>query len=140
MPRATLTTKRLLFCKYYMQGMTMGKAYTKAGYKGVGDTAIQNASNLLKNYKVIAYLKGLNAKLEKNTIASIEEVQEYWTGYIRGTELNKEEDSETVVVAPKDRLKASELLVKSKGGFVDKIEAKEEVIIKLGGELDDLAK
>jgi len=117
MPRATLTTKRLLFCKYYMQGMTMGKAYTKAGYKGVGDTAIQNASNLLKNYKVIAYLKGLNAKLEKNTIASIEEVQEYWTGYIRQSGEGEED------VAPKDRLKASELLVKSKGGFIDKIEA-----------------
>ena len=134
MPRATLTTKRLLFCKYYMQGMTMGKAYTKAGYKGVGDTAIQNASNLLKNYKVIAYLKGLNAKLEKNTIATIEEVQEYWTGYIRQSGEDEED------VAPKDRLKASELLVKSKGGFIDKIEAKEEVTIKLGGELDDLAK
>ena len=135
-----LTAKQLLFCKYIKLGMVQSAAYKKAGYKGTGNTAEVNSTRLLRNAKIVDYMALLGQKIEKNTIASIEEVQEYWTGYIRGTELNKEEDSETVVVAPKDRLKASELLVKSKGGFIDKIEAKEEVTIKLGGELDDLAK
>ena len=129
-----LTAKQLLFCKYIKLGMVQSAAYKKAGYKGTGNTAEVNSTRLLRNAKIVDYMALLGQKIEKNTIASIEEVQEYWTGYIRQSGEDEED------VAPKDRLKASELLVKSKGGFIDKIEAKEEVTIKLGGELDDLAK
>jgi len=129
-----LTAKQLLFCKYIKLGMVQSAAYKKAGYKGTGNTAEVNSTRLLRNAKIVDYMALLGQKIEKNTIASIAEVQEYWTGYIRQSGEDEED------VAPKDRLKASELLVKSKGGFIDKIEAKEEVTIKLGGELDDLAK
>ena len=57
--------------------------------------------------------KKLTKEIKNNTIASLEDIFEYWTNVFNDPK-----------VGNRDRLKASELLAKAKGGFVEKVEVK----------------
>ncbi len=106
---AGLTPRQKKFCDEYMLCGNATQAAVKAGYSE--KYAGQNADKLLKNTNVREYLSYFQKKVEQKTIKSVEEVQQWWSSIMD----NAEE-------ATKDRLKASELLVKSKGGFMDRVE------------------
>ena len=97
------------FCDEYLKHPVATDAAIKAGYSE--KYAGQNADKLLKNTNVREYLNRIQGQINQTNIKSVEQVQEWWSSIMD----NNEE-------ATRDRLKASELLVKSKGGFVDKVD------------------
>lgn len=56
----------------------------------------------------------LTKEIKSNSIAELEDIFEFWTKVFR----DKDEYM-------KNRIKASELLAKAKGGFIEKVEVKE---------------
>lgn len=108
---AGLTQRQKKFCDEYMLCGNATQAAIKAGYSD--KYAGQNADKILKNTNVKEYLAYFQKKVDQTAIKSVEEVQRWWSSII--------DDAEEVT---KDRLKASELLVKSKGGFMDNVQVK----------------
>ena len=111
---AGLTPRQKKFCDEYMLCGNATQAAIRAGYSE--KYAGQNADKVLKNTNVKEYLSYFQKKVEQKAIKSVEEVQQWWSSIID----NAEEGT-------KDRLKASELLVKSKGGFIDRVELDADV-------------
>ena len=72
------------------------RAAIAAGYSE--KTAEVQASRLLRNVKVLEYKEKLAQTLEKSTIASIEEILEYYTRVMR------RQETENVVVTVKERV------------------------------------
>ena len=92
---------------YMQNGGNIKKAMIDAGYSET--YADRNSKYLLG---IIGQeIKEAQENIRQDHIKSIEEVQQWWSSIID----NAEEGT-------KDRLKASELLVKSKGGFMDRVE------------------
>lgn len=104
-----LNPRQKAFCEHFVSSGNATEAARKAGYSE--SSAEQTASRLLTNNKVKAYIKELNAEIKSSRIMTMLEIQEFWTETIK----NKENR-----IA--DRLKASELLAKTNGAFLDKIE------------------
>lgn len=103
-----MSEKRKAFCWYYC-GECAGntaKAALKAGYSK--SYAYAMAYKLLENVEIQQYIKQLNEEIQNERIASVEEIQEYWTNVMRDP-LQK----------PADRLNASIQLGKCKGMFND---------------------
>lgn len=119
-----ITAKQKKFCEYYIGCGNATEAALKAGYKE--SYARDQIHKLLQKVGICRYIEELNKKIEKNKIASITEIQEFWTGILK---------SENYKIT--DRLKASELLGKSKGAFLDRLEVDGGVSIVISGE-DDL--
>lgn len=94
---------------YKANGGNMEQAMLDAGY--APSTARKQQRRLLN--KVGTQIDEVQKEIDSPKIKSIQEVQEWWSSMID----NEEEST-------KDRLKASELLVKSKGGFTDNVQVK----------------
>lgn len=80
--------------------------------------------------KLGKYIKDRDAVLESPRIASMEEINEFWTETMRNEELDR-----------KDRLKASELRAKAAGMFTERIEMRGQIdtaVTKLDGILKQL--
>lgn len=108
---AGMTVKQKMFADEYIKTGNATQSYISAGYKARGNGAEVNACKLLRNTKVRDYIRKRNKELDKSTIADMQEVKEFWTNMLR----NRAAD-------PKDRLKASELIAKTNGAFLDRVE------------------
>jgi phage terminase small subunit len=106
-----LNVKQKRFADYYMESGNAAASYIKAGYEAEGNAAEVNASRLLRNAKVLEYIKKRNEQLDVEFIADITETKRFWT------EILRDEDADM-----KDRLKASEYIAKTNGAFVEKKE------------------
>ena len=100
--------------EYARNGGQAGKAAIFAGYSQ--SFARTQIHTVLERPHVKAYLKSITAKVEAEGIASIIDIQQFWTNIYQG----KVDDGEYPAKLS-DRIKASELLAKSKGGFLDKV-------------------
>ncbi len=142
------------FCLNYAQTCNALQSYKNAGYKCKDD---QNAGiaghQLLKNPKVQERLQELRAEADeqrKHKIASIAEIQEILSQMVRG-----EMDEEVIVtesegdgfsharkvkkkITPADRIRAADKLLRSTGGYLDKVEVTGTAVVQFAGE-DDLA-
>lgn len=101
-----MNIRQKLFCEYYL-GECCGnaeQAAIKAGY--TPRSARQSAYKLLQNIQIKEYIAQKSSEIITNNIASIQDIQEFWTRIIR------DEDEPT-----KNRLRAAELLAKAKGMF-----------------------
>ena len=88
------------------------EATRRAGYKG--DPRGMGYQNTVKFKDVIeARKKELGETIKSNNVAELEDIFEFWTQTF--TDEN---------VKLQDRIKASELLAKAKGGFIEKREVK----------------
>lgn len=106
-----LNARQRRFVEGVASGMAAGRAYEAAGYRATGDTADQAASRLLsRNVKVATALAEVQSATPE--IADRAERQRWWTRVFRG-----HEDADM-----RARLKASELLAKAGGDFVEKRE------------------
>jgi phage terminase small subunit len=106
-----LNPKQKKFADYYIETGNATESYIRAGYQTEGNSAEVNASRLLRNAKVLEYIKERNEQLDVEFIADITETKRFWTEIMRdtGTDI-------------KDRLKASEYIAKTNGAFVEKKE------------------
>ena len=130
-----MTERQKMFADEYLIDCNATRAY-KAVYKNVKKDSVAsvNASKLLRNTKVKAYVDEQLEKMHDERTADVKEVMEYLTSVMRG-----ESEAEIVVVegigdgasearrmikAPdeKERLKAAELLGKRFGLFRDKLD------------------
>ena len=109
----SLNEKQKKFCEEYAKSLNGMEAY-KIAYPTCkkDSTAMTNASRLLSDANIKEYIKGLSNTIQSDRIMSIIELQEFWSDFCRNT-----------YVKDNDRLKASELLGKSKGAFLDRVEA-----------------
>ena len=120
-----LSSKQKAWIDYYKQGHTATDAARLAGYKAKTDNSFQSigAENLRK---LAEYIKGRDALLESPRIATMEEVNAFWTATMR-------DESQEM----KDRLKASEMRARAAGGFVDKMQVDGKINT---GQLDNVLK
>lgn len=111
-----MNQRRRAFCEEYLQCGNAAEAARRAGYSEKAAKSI--GQRLLTFADVQTYLDERNAELKAQNTASIDEVREFWTATMRS-------DSE----ATRDKLKASELLAKTYGAFIDRVEATEEISV-----------
>ena len=124
-----LTQKQKLFADYYISNGGNGSDAYKKAYPSCkkDDTARVNASKLLTNANIAKYIRNKNNDLSSSRIADMKEIKEFWTNMVRDGEND-----------PKDRLKASELIAKTNGAFLDKVEVTERNIVVDIEEDDDI--
>lgn len=112
-----LRGKQRKFADNYIKNGNATEAYVNAGYKvRSNETARANASRLLTNANVKAYIEKRVKQLESAKLATAQETLEYLTSVMRG------EQTETVVtakglyrnveVSAKDRISAAKELLK----------------------------
>lgn len=121
-----LSAKQQAWVDYYKQGHTATEAARLAGYKGNNLNRIGH-ENLIK---LDNYIQDRDAILESPRIADMEEINAYWTSVMRDTQ-----------ESTKNRLKASELRMRSAGGFVDNIQLQGKMTVdqsKLDGVIKQL--
>ncbi|PAE32468.1 terminase small subunit [Bacillus sp. 7884-1] len=106
-----LNIKQKRFADYYIETGNATTSYLRAGYEAEGNAAEVNASRLLRNAKVLEYIKERNEQMDVETIADITETKRFWT------EIMRDENADM-----KDRLRASEFIAKTNGAFVEKKE------------------
>lgn len=116
--RVALTAKQQAWIDYYKQGNTAADAARLAGYKAKTDeTFWAIGSENLRKLK--DYIKDRDKLLETPRIATMEEVNAFWTQVMLNT---KEKTA--------DRLKASELRARAAGAFLDRVEHSGEVKVE----------
>lgn len=112
-----LRGKQRKFADEYIKSGNATEAYVNAGYKvRSNETARANASRMLTNANVKAYIESRMKELESAKLATAQETLEYLTSVMRG------EQTETVVsakglyknveVSAKDRITAAKELLK----------------------------
>lgn len=112
-----LTPKQQAFADYYIQSGNATESYKKA-YESCKkeETARANASRMLTNANVVAYIEEKQKEIDSTRTADMKEVKEFWSQTMRD-----------VGNTMKDRLKASELIARTSGAFLEKVEVKGEV-------------
>lgn len=110
-----LTVKQQKWIDEYIKCDDYTTASRNAGYKGSNDNLrAMGYQNSIKFKELLdARRLELGETINNTNIAELEDIFEFWTKTFRDTN----EDT-------KDRIKASELLAKAKGGFVEKVEVK----------------
>lgn len=109
-----MTNRQRLFAEYYAQS---GNATASAKAAGFSEkTAYSSGQRLLKDVEILEYIKQIQAEADAERIASISEIKSFWTNTMR----DREEKTES-------RLKASELLAKSAGEFVQHVEVDADI-------------
>lgn len=110
-----LTVKQKLWLDEYLKSNDYTIASRNAGYNGSNSSlkhiGYENATRLalfIQKRRV-----EIDERIDNKNIAELEDIYEFWTKTFNSP------CEET-----KDRLKASELLAKSKGAFVEKVEVK----------------
>jgi phage terminase small subunit len=124
-----LTEKQKRFADYYIETGNATESYKRAGYSVNSDEAARvNASRLLTNANVRAYIDERIAEKDSQRIAKQDEILEFLTKVMRG-ELTEQipvglgegyfelKDKDTYI---KDRVKAAELLGKRYAMWTDK--------------------
>ena len=111
-----LTPKQEKWIDEYIKCNDYTTASRNAGYKGSNTSlktmGYQNSlkfKNLLNDRR-----KELTKEIINNSIAELEDIFTFWTNVFQNDEYST-----------RDRIKASELLAKSKGAFIEKVEVKE---------------
>lgn len=143
-----MTEKQKRFCDEYLIDLNGTRAY-KAAYPSVknDDTAKANASRLLTNANVRAYLDEQLEALHNAKTADAAEVMEYLTAVLRGESKASVvvvesvgdgcSEARTITKPPdeRERLKAAELLGKRYGLFTDKVNVSGSGVVQI---VDDI--
>lgn len=110
-----LTPKQQCWIDEYIKCDDYTTASRNAGYSG-NDTTLKNMGyqNSIKFKEILdARRLELSETINNKNVAELEDIFEFWT------KVFKDEDAKMY-----DRIKASELLAKAKGGFIEKREIK----------------
>jgi len=118
-----LNQRQRKFVLEYMRTGNGGQSAIVAGY--TKKAADPTASRLLRNVKIQDALISLRETNEKSSILTVQQLREWWSAVINGTVKDvvtvgdMSLESEPTL---KDKLKASDLLGKSQGAFIEKID------------------
>ena len=136
-----LTARQQKFADYYIECGNASEAAKRAGYKG--KYSATNTDKLLNNTNVKAYINEQMDKLQKDSIASADEVLQYLTRVMRNEEIEEVVAVESVGrgmteavkvtkhVSVKDRNKAAELLAKRYGLNIVNIQSDNQLDINI---------
>jgi len=115
-----LTPKQEKFCLAYIDCGNASEAYRQAynAEKMKPETIWRKSFDLLESGKVAARINELREKMESEVIATVQDRMQWWTEVMNSDETEM-----------KDRLKASELLGKAQGDFVERREITERHIM-----------
>ena len=113
-----LTEKQFKFCMEYCKDFNGTQAAIRAGYSK--DSAMEQASRLLRNVKVSSQLDLLLNRVKKNTIMDIQEIQERLTAIARG-----EVDEDVVVTENTGNFKSKAKIVQKKMAGKEQVKALE---------------
>lgn len=134
----TMTDKQQIFADEWLKDMNGARAY-KVAYPRVKKdaTARANASRLLTNANIKAYIDEQLEKMRDERTADAQEVIEYLTSVMRGEQTETVATSKglfrEVEVGAKDRIKAAELIGKRHALFTDKVDLQTgDIVIKVG--------
>lgn len=105
-PDSKLTPKQQAFCRYYVELNNGTQAAIKAGYKE--STAGYMASQNLNKQLVLDEITRLKEKAEKSSIATGQQVMEFFTRVMNG----EEKDQFGLDISASDRLRAAQELAK----------------------------
>ncbi len=114
-PPKGLNERQRKFCELYAASGNASQAAIRAGYSAA--SAATNSDKLLKNTNVQQYLLQLSEQATSNRIATATERQEFWTAIMRGEVQDGDNPAKLT-----DRIKASELLGKAHGDFIERVE------------------
>lgn len=117
-----MTDKQQLFILEYQKDFNATQAAIRSGYSA--KTAYSQGQRLLKSPEVRKALDNYMTERQSEFIATREERQKFWTMIMYDEELSI-----------KDRLRASELLGKSFGDFIDRVEAKTETCLDVEAQI-----
>lgn len=142
----TMTNKQQIFADEWLKDLNGTRAY-KVAYPNVKKdrVAATNASRLLTNANVKAYVDEQLEIMHNKRTATAQEVLEYLTAVMRGEHTEQTliglgegaQGKTSIEVGAKDRLKAAELLGKRHALFTDKVDLNTgDIVIKVG-EWDD---
>ena len=117
MDKNKLTTKQQRFVDFYDGNAT--EACRKAGYKGSENTLKSVASKNMTKHDIISAIESRERLSKEKAIMDRESRQELWT--MIALDINERTDT---------RLRASELLGKSEGDFIDRHELSGNIAIE----------
>ena len=125
-----LNDKQKAFADYYIESLNATESYKKV-YECSYNTARTNGARLLTNANIKKYIDEVMSAKDESRIASQDEILQILTDIARGVTEEEvvqfsqlgEELRTTRKPTIKDRMKASELLGKRYGMWVDKVEA-----------------
>lgn len=107
---------------YMKNGGNMKKAMIDAGYS---ETYADRNSQYLMGI-IGDDIKEMQKNIRSEEILAVEEIQKWWSDNVRNEELDMS-----------SRMKSSELLVKSQGGFIEKVQAEVTNAVSINIELSD---
>lgn len=111
-----LTRRQDMFCRQYAATGIAQRSALEAGYSVT--TARAQASRLLANVGVVARIQALTLDSDAATVADGSERRQFWTRIMRGDE----------GASMTERIRASELLGKASGDFLDRVEQTARVV------------
>jgi len=106
--------RKRAFCEAYLISGNATDAAREAGYSPRSARSI--GQRLLTFDDVREYLEQRNQEISAANTAQMEEVRQFWTATMRDENMK-----------PSDRLKASELLAKTYGAFLERVEVDADV-------------
>lgn len=109
-----MNQRKRAFCEAYLISGNATDAAREAGYSPRSARSI--GQRLLTFDDVREYLERRNQEISAANTAQMEEVRQFWTATMRDENLK-----------PADRLKASELLAKTYGAFLERVEVNADV-------------
>lgn len=118
-----ISPQKEIFAQHLAKHGNQAEAY-RAAYpksKAKPKTQVEKASRLASEGNVRARVNALREEIKNDAIADARERREFWTQIMRGTQtIVMDGQISTIPVDMKDRLKASELLGKADGDFIDR--------------------
>ena len=109
-----MNQRKRAFCEAYLISGNATDAAREAGYSPRSARSI--GQRLLTFDDVREYLERRNQEISAANTAQMEEVRQFWTATMRDENMK-----------PADRLKASELLAKTYGAFLERLEVDADV-------------
>ena len=108
-----ISAKQERWIDEYIKCNNLTEATVKAGYTCKNPRAMGYQNSIKFKYLIEARRKELAKEIKSSTIAELNDIFEFWTNIFTSEEYKTQ-----------DRIKASELLAKAKGGFIEKVEVK----------------
>ena len=127
-PSGKLTPKEKTFCEKYVKLNNGAQAVIEAGYKASSiNSASTIANRLLHRVEVVDEIQKLREQCKKNSIATAQEVMEYFTRVMNG----EEKDQFGLEASLSERTKAAQELAKRTVDLDNRLQGKADAVVEI---------